>query len=825
MRCKILIAAVLALVALPAFGRPRAGVASGSGTAFSLLAGQSAASNWGNAGLALIGGIPTRSTVCTTVNPSGITPPAAGDDLSLINAAIAGCTAGQVVQLGSATCGTSCAFQFAFSELPIALNKGVTLRGYGSCSGSVTSMTYATPVCVTSLNVRDGNLPYTGGKCGVSTGAEVTCPNGGPSVVDVSPVSPDYNYSWQQCGNAGAAIGTGCGGIPLSVDAAQGQTTIQVASTTGFVVGNFVKINEASGGGWEPDPMNALTGFGSIWASADWLNSSPTSTVNGAASATAKVSWSKAQNTGSWDFGLTTYPYQASTVGCWHEYCDRPTVEIHKVAAVGAGPCPGTSCTVTFDDPLTIAFRRSGPVAFTGSISGTTLTANTCSLAIGQMIQDTNATPNVSQGTYITATGTCSGGTSETYTVSVSQTVVSEALQAGAHGALVYPVYYPNQSGTGGGIAFLQQTGVENLSIMRAPNAGINFNACAYCWAKNVDISEWTSGAINVENSVRVEITGSYLHHSANSVNNGGEYPLAIDEGSTEILVDNNIFAYAGKGMVARAGGAGSVVAYNVFDDEMYDSNSGIGDYWRDQSANASHYSGPHHVLFEGNWADSLDNDNTHGNSTYITFYRNDSTGLRTPFYDPSIGGAGSGYNQVNDATGVAYACLTTGPTGCSAQSPGPLRAIGPMTYNYWFAFAGNVLGESGVTTTANGWTYSGDWTGKRIMMPGWGAGLPGATTQGGQDPYLDGVSGTYELVNGNYDYVTGGVTWISGAQTLPNSLYLTAAPSFFSAGTCTYPWPWVTPTSGTQLQPNSCSGSGLPAKARWDAGTPFVQP
>lgn len=41
----------------------------------------------------------------------------------------------------------------------------------------------------------------------------------------------------------------------------------------------------------------------------------------------------------------------------------------------------------------------------------------------------------------------------------------------------------------------------------------------------------------------------------------------------------------------------------------------------------------------------------------------------------------------------------------------------------------------------------------------------------------------------------------------------------------CTYSWPWVTPTSAPYIQPNSCSGSGLPAKARWDAGTPFVMP
>ena len=82
---------------------------------------------------------------------------------------------------------------------------------------------------------------------------------------------------------------------------------------------------------------------------------------------------------------------------------------------------------------------------------------------------------------------------------------------------------------------------------------------------------------------------------------------------------------------------------------------SGIGDYWVDMGVNASHYSGPHHVLFEGNWGDNLDNDDTHGNSMYITFFRNQGTGLRTPFTDPSLNKA------VDDFTGVGLCMWTTG--------------------------------------------------------------------------------------------------------------------------------------------------------------------
>ena len=92
----------------------------------------------------------------------------------------------------------------------------------------------------------------------------------------------------------------------------------------------------------------------------------------------------------------------------------------------------------------------------------------------------------------------------------------------------------------------------------------------------------------------------------------------------------------------------------------------------------------------------------------------------------------------------------------------------------------------------------------------------------------MNGVSGSYIFRHGNFDYVTSSAQWDSNTQDhiLPNSFYLSARPSFFGAGTsCTYPWPWVTPTGSTQIQTNSCGGSGLPAKARYDAGTPLKQP
>jgi hypothetical protein len=67
----------------------------------------------------------------------------------------------------------------------------------------------------------------------------------------------------------------------------------------------------------------------------------------------------------------------------------------------------------------------------------------------------------------------------------------------------------------------------------------------------------------------------------------------------------------ANKVMVANSAGAGSVVGYNYMDDGHIGSNPD----WMEAGINASHMVGPHHVLFEGNYAFNAESDHTHGNS------------------------------------------------------------------------------------------------------------------------------------------------------------------------------------------------------------------
>lgn len=675
-----------------------------------------------------MGGIPSRSTVCATVNPRG----GGLDDFANIQSAVSGCTSGQVVQLGSATCAPTCAFVVHMADLPIYVNKGITVRGYGAACNNGSS-----PYCQASITVSDGLTAYTGGVCSGGT-----CSS--QPVFFVSPTQTNTSdVGWAQCGGPGApgSTGVGCGAVAVAADGVQGQTTIQVAQTSAWTVGRVVLIDETSNSGWQTDPISFSSMCGSVWAAPEWLSSSPYPVVN-------RVMYSKGMSCswGGWDYPNTPtnyLPVTLGTVGCRYDFCDRITAELHQISAIGAGPCPGVNCTLTFDSPLTVGFRT-----------------------------DAN------------------------------------------HAAQVYDGPY-NQAGNFF-LGMLAQAGVENLSISRSPSGGVTLSFCQYCWVKNVEMTAWTGGSLNMSYCFRCQIDTIIVTDIWYSINNGAEYPIACDSATTETLLVNSIVNSAGKGMVARGGCAGSVVAYNYFDAIHYDSWSGIGDYWHDMSANASHLTGPHHVLFEGNRANNCDNDHTHGNNSYLTYFANHCVGYRTTFNDPSNSNL-----TVNDTTNTGYACGTTGPGGCVLNgSTGPQRAAGPTAWNYWHAFAFNVLGNSGVTTTGNGWTYAGDWTGKRMWMSGWEDGA------GGLDPNLS--SGTYMFRHGNYDYVTASIAdYATGySHTMPRSLYLAARPSFLGPGaTCTYPWPWVTPTSGTQIQLNSCSGSGLPAKARWDAGTPFAQP
>jgi len=330
-----------------------------------------------------------------------------------------------------------------------------------------------------------------------------------------------------------------------------------------------------------------------------------------------------------------------------------------------------------------------------------------------------------------------------------------------------------------------QNAGVENLTVEYGDDGNIRITDCMYCWVQNVENRAWLGHGFAITHSFRVQLEGVYVHNAAWPVNGGGGYAIAINWGSSEVLIENSISMLANKVLVAQSAGTGSVIAYNYMDDAYINGS----DFWIEAGLNASHMAGPHHVLFEGNQSFNTDSDQTHGNSIYMTFLRNWITGYRAPF--TALDGT-----RVDDSAGC-----------CGYQ-----RAASAHAYAYWFSFIGNVLGTLG---KMSGWVYEGKGDVNEFPPTAvWALGWMDIVPQG----YDANVAQT-AIRHGNFDYLSNSVNWDTNisSQSLPNSLYLTQKPAFFNAGKG-YTWPWVDPIGGTKLYT-------LPAKARYDAGTPFAQP
>lgn len=324
--------------------------------------------------------------------------------------------------------------------------------------------------------------------------------------------------------------------------------------------------------------------------------------------------------------------------------------------------------------------------------------------------------------------------------------------------------------------------GIEDLAVKGGDNGNIRFERAAESWAKNVENSVWHDEGFAIDSSFRIELREFYVHDAAWAQPGGAGYAISFSGGSSEVLVEDGISVRANKVMVSRCSGAGSVVGYNYVDDGYINTNGA----WIEIGLNGSHMVGPHHMLFEGNYGFNADSDKTHGSSTYHTFFRNHLRGIRAPF-DNQLGG------KVDD--------------GATADN-GPQRCAGLGYYSYWMSFVGNVMGAAG---KMGGFAYETTFTGgPGIWMLGWDDWAPYPT---------DAKVAATTVRHGNYDFLTNMVHWDPSIadHTLPSSLYLTQKPAFFGAGSG-YTWPWVDPVGAEQLH-------ALPAKARYDAATPFVQP
>lgn len=390
-----------------------------------------------------------------------------------------------------------------------------------------------------------------------------------------------------------------------------------------------------------------------------------------------------------------------------------------------------------------------------------------------QQYQDDNAASNAG-GPYDTSPGTPPDAMSWFSRTDRPTNEIKEIASVGANTVTfttpLHIGYRTNHSaqltGYSGPNAQVKNAGVEDLTVLGGADGQVRFENAAYSWARNIENTQWIGEGFAVDGSFRIEIRESNIHDGSWPEPGGAGYAVSFADGSSEILVEDNIIINACKEMVVRSCGAGSVFGYNYCDDSWdFDTPT-----WVEVGLNASHMAGPHHVLFEGNYSQNADADYTHGNSIYLTFFRNWLSGQRRSFTDVSN-----------------------------------VRTIGLAYGSWWDSFIGNVMGRSG---QMNGWVYedpamAGDnanWRDKDIWKLGYDPERWGM--------YADPKTLSTAIRHGNFDYLTNSVRWDStiSDHTLPNSLYLLAKPAFFGSRT----WPWIQPEGTPQVY-------SLPAKDRFD--------
>jgi len=316
--------------------------------------------------------------------------------------------------------------------------------------------------------------------------------------------------------------------------------------------------------------------------------------------------------------------------------------------------------------------------------------------------------------------------------------------------------------------------GIENLSLQGGTNpgydgqmaGGIDVSNAAYCWIKDVQ-TDGTIGGMHASltGTFRCVVRDSHFHNSANYGFGADCYGIVLRCGAADNLIENNIVRYMNKPILFNVSGGGNVIGYNYADNSWATPPA-----WQEVNID-THCSFPHMELMEGNYAPHMGATITHGNAGYLTYFRNYSS---SQFAKPAV------YGATDKQTGNVAALQFD---------------AGDINMNV----VGNVLGSSTATdlgTAPVSSTFYGSGSSKPAIFE--------MTSAAKTD-----VAYTSLWLHGNYDTVTPGVVWNPSVSTqvLPASLYLSAKPAWWPAGSS---WPWA----GPDLNPMVGT---LPAKARSD--------
>jgi hypothetical protein len=438
----------------------------------------------------------------------------------------------------------------------------------------------------------------------------------------------------------------------------------------------------------------------------------------------------------------------------------------------GTGSFPGANISVYGD-----SVSQSSPSNLTSWSGGysqgsTSITLSSASgLSSGHMVildqlNDSSDTGNVYVCSACSSEGT--GGVSRSNRAQVQVTMVTGV--SGSTVSVSPAIYMPNWRTSQTPQAYwptnqISMDGIEDLQVNgsgSSAQANITFGSAVNCWVRDVVSLYGNRDHVWLWYAAHISVLNSYFYglHAYGTT----AYGIETDNTSAD-LIQNNILQHIVTPLTI-GNDSGDVYAYNYITDDYYTSSSN----WM-QAGIFPHQEGTCMDLAEGNVTPGWQSDDVHGTHIFMTVFRNYSLG-----YD--------------------------NPTRTNNTIP-----INTEAYGRYDNYVGNVLGHVGthsyyadLVPTSNGHAI------QSIYVIGWS----GET--GGSGSRDDSLTVASMMRWGNYDIVNGSVQWNSSEvpsglspygnpvpsnHSLPSSLYLTSAPSFWgmkSGYGTTPPWPPIGP-------------------------------
>jgi len=177
--------------------------------------------------------------------------------------------------------------------------------------------------------------------------------------------------------------------------------------------------------------------------------------------------------------------------------------------------------------------------------------------------------------------------------------------------------------------------GIENLTIKRIDTAessdeaygsgnNIKFNYAVNCWVKGVEFYNTCRHHIEISHSSHIEVSGCYIHHALSYGGGSYGYGIVLQSSTTNCLIENNIFRKLRHAIGIASGANCNVITYNFSTEQFSTIKLAGSDLIYPDSDICLHGRYPYANLFEYNFVEFIEADNTHGlNGPYNTFVRN----------------------------------------------------------------------------------------------------------------------------------------------------------------------------------------------------------